>query len=158
MGRMQNFINSMSMSGNNNSNVIMGNNNSGNISMVSNGDYTEISINGKNFTIKGNNISMINGKVYADGVEVNLEGSDLGNPAIQTIQLFIGGDTISRIKSDCKITVCGSVIGDIEAGNGVDIGGSVTGNIHAGNGIKIDKDLHGNADAGNSVYVGGKKL
>ena len=90
---------------------------------VNKDNVATITINGKTFTTKGNNISVINDKVMVDGVIIE-----------------------SGLSGIVKIQFDGDVA-NLDASN-VEIVGNINGNIDSSN-LKVSGDIKGNVDCSN---------
>ena len=104
--------------------------------------YSKVTVNGKTIRVRGNNISIINDKIYVDGklldedmdaknITVIVEGS-CGN-------LKVEGDV--EIKGDC---------GNVDCSGSCHIEGNVTGDVDASGSVTCG-DVGGNIDASGSV-------
>ena len=96
-------------------------------------------------SINGNNISIINNKLYIDGKEYKFEENNIS-------ELEIKGN-VASLSSDCSITINGNITGDIDVGGSVNIVGDVTGDIDAGGSVNISGRHKGDIDAGGSVSI-----
>jgi autotransporter translocation and assembly factor TamB len=67
-----------------------------------------IRINGKSITVSGNNISVVNNKIYVDGKLID-------EPETREVQIEFIGDLASLECNDCIVK--GDVKGDVEANN-----------------------------------------
>lgn len=103
----------------------------------------QIVINGKAISVQGNNISVINNRVYVDGklIEEELSG---------TVEISFIGD-LASLKTDSSATVNGSVQGDVDAGGSVSCG-DVVGSVDAGGSVSCGT-VGGDVDAGGSVSM-----
>lgn len=103
----------------------------------------QIVVNGKSISVQGNNISVINNKVYVDGklVEEGLVGK---------VEISFVGD-LANLETDGSATVKGNVHGDVDAGGSVDCG-DVKGSVDAGGSIGCGT-VGGDVDAGGSVSM-----
>jgi hypothetical protein len=102
-------------------------------------------INGKRMNVSGNNISVINNKVYVNGKLVTDED------AKEPVKLIIEGDVMS-IQADGDVDIVGNVSNSVKAGGSVscnNVNGDVkaSGSVHCG-------DVTGNVDASGSVHCG----
>jgi hypothetical protein len=97
-----------------------------------------ISINGRSFSVSGNNVSVINGKVIVDGkvIEEGLSGD---------VNIKWEGDLASLNCNNCEVS--GNVGGDVKCNN-AKIQGNVGGDVK-GNDVKCG-DVKGSVK-GNSV-------
>lgn len=117
-------------------------------------------VNGKKYS--GNNVSIINDKVYIDGKLMTDDESSKSTKIEITIE---AGTTINKIEVDGDLEVKGSISGDVSAQGSVkcnDIGGNdssggsitcddIGGNANAGGSVKCD-DISGNVNAGGSIH------
>ncbi|WP_338978163.1 hypothetical protein [Fusobacterium nucleatum] len=90
-----------------------------------------------NINIKGNNISIINNKIFVDGKEIETEE--------KVINIIVEGN-LDKLEVDCcnSIKVNG-VTKDVEVSNGnITISGDVKGNVNNINGNIIAKVINGN--------------
>ncbi|WP_259406040.1 polymer-forming cytoskeletal protein [Shouchella clausii] len=103
----------------------------------------KIIINGKSISVSGNNISVINGKIYTDGtlVESGLSGQ---------VTILFEGD-LANLKTDGSATIQGNVKGNVDAGGSVTCG-NVGQSIDAGGSVKCGT-VGGDVDAGGSVSM-----
>ena len=100
-------------------------------------------INGRSISVQGNNISVVNDKIYVDGKLV--ESGLSGNVNVQFV-----GDLANLECNTCEIT--GNVQGNVKS-NTVKISGSVGGDVKA-NTVKCG-DVAGKVK-GNTVKTGNK--
>lgn len=101
-----------------------------------------ISVNG--IPYHGNNISVINGRVIIDGVDVTSEQKVINITVYGDLQCINGefstitvhGNVTNGIKNGSgDISITGNVNGNIKTGSGdVNIEGSVTGDVETGSG------------------------
>ena len=90
-----------------------------------------------NINIKGNNVSIINNKIFVDGKEIETEE--------KVINIIVEGN-LDKLEVDCcnSIKVNG-VTKDVEVSNGnIAISGDVKGNVNNINGNIIAKVINGN--------------
>ena len=90
-----------------------------------------------NINIKGNNVSIINNKIFVDGKEIETEE--------KVINIIVEGN-LDKLEVDCcnSIKVNG-VTKDVEVSNGnISINGDVKGNVNNINGNIIAKVINGN--------------
>lgn len=90
-----------------------------------------------NINIKGNNVSIINNKIFVDGKEIGTEEKE--------INIIVEGN-LDKLEVDCcnSIKVNG-VTKDVEVSNGnITISGDVKGNVNNINGNIIAKVINGN--------------
>ena len=95
-----------------------------------------------NINIKGNNVSIINNKIFVDGKEIGTEEKE--------INIIVEGN-LDKLEVDCcnSIKVNG-VTKDIEVSNGnITISGDVKGNVNNINGNIIAKVINGNCKTKN---------
>ena len=95
-----------------------------------------------NINIKGNNVSIINNKIFVDGKEIGTEEKE--------INIIVEGN-LDKLEVDCcnSIKVNG-VTKDIEVSNGnIAISGDVKGNVNNINGNIIAKVINGNCKTKN---------
>lgn len=102
----------------------------------------KITINGITFEVQGNNISIHNGTVKVDGVEV--KGGLSGRVDIK----FEG--ELASLRTDGNVE-CGNVQGNVDAGGSVHCG-NIGGNVDAGGSVH-GSGVHGDIDAGGSVTI-----
>ena len=102
---------------------------------VNKDNVATITINGKTFTTKGNNISVINDKVMVDGVII-----ESGLSGIVKIQF--DGDLVSLDANIAEIT--GNVIGKVDS-NTLKVTGDIRGNVDSN--TVTCKDIYGSVDA-----------
>jgi hypothetical protein len=100
-------------------------------------------INGKSMSVVGNNISVINDKVYVDGklVEEGLSGN---------VTISFEGD-LASLKTSGSATIHGNVMGDVDAGGSVKCG-NVSKSVDAGGSVTC-LNVGGDVDAGGSVSM-----
>lgn len=109
---------------------------------------TMVSINGTSYS--GNSVSIINGKVYIDGVLQNGDGAPLSG----VVKVEVEGN-LTSLKTDASVVVKGNVTGDVDAGGSVQCG-NVGGSVDSGGSTQCD-DVNGDVDAGGSVTCGNVK-
>lgn len=102
-----------------------------------------INVNGKSITVSGNNISVINDKVYVGGklVEEGLSGN---------VTISFEGD-LASLKVDGSATVNGNILGNVDAGGSVKCG-NVGKSVDAGGSVNC-LDIGGDVDAGGSIKM-----
>ena len=122
-----------------------------NQSISSSNGYTTITVNGKSKTVKGDNVSVINGKIFVDGKEYK-EHDELKDD-YKVVNVLIEGN-VNTLKSSCSVAVKGNV-GTIDCGGSCSVDGDVTGEIDCGGSCTVKGNHKGNIDAGGSVRVGG---
>jgi len=98
--------------------------------------------------ITGQNISILNGKVFVNGVEYVPKQKGV-------TELEFEGDA-GNLDIDCSISIKGNVIGTIDAGGSVNIVGNVDGDIDSGGSVNISGSHKGDIDAGGSVSIIGR--
>ena len=101
-----------------------------------------ITINGTTFEIEGNNISIQNGTVKVNGVEVKSKLSG-------KVDIKFEGE-LANLQADGNVE-CGNVQGDVDAGGSVHCK-NVEGNIDAGGSVH-SSGVGGDIDAGGSVSI-----
>lgn len=115
-----------------------------------------MSINGRSFT--GNNLTMRNGRIILDGVDVT---DDTGVDPKTILEIKLTGD-LESLDCDKSVTVIGQVKGNIDARGSVNCD-NVGGDIKAGGSVNAD-DVKGSVyangsvncdDVGGSVQAGG---
>lgn len=101
-----------------------------------------ININGKSISVQGNNISIVNNKVYVDGklVEEGLTGD---------VKITFEGE-LANLDSSASVTVNGNVKGDIDASGSVTVYGDVGGDVDASGSVTCG-NVGGDVDASGSV-------
>ena len=95
-----------------------------------------------NINIKGNNVSIMNNKIFVDGKEIGTEEKE--------INIIVEGN-LDKLEVDCcnSIKVNG-VTKDVEVSNGnITISGDVKGNVNNINGNIIAKVINGNCKTKN---------
>lgn len=101
-----------------------------------------IRVNGK--TYQGNNVSMINGKVFVDGKEVDSGDSD------QKVVIHCDGNlTFQEFQCSNSVEINGNVTGNISC-HGSFTGHNITGDVNAGGSVNCD-NIGGSVKAGGSV-------
>lgn len=100
-----------------------------------------IDICGRRF--RGNNISIVNGRVTIDGV---LQGGSVSG----VVEVRVLEGEVQHLRSDASVT-CGDVKGAVQAGMGVTCG-AVGGNVQAGMDVKCDT-VGGSVTAGMGVTM-----
>ena len=112
----------------------------------------KVTINGKTIKLpSNNNISVVNGKVFVDGKEVDTSDTDLQN-SNSIINISIEGN-VDRIDCSGSVEVKGNVSKGIDCGGSVSITGDVNGDIDCGGSANIKGSHKGDIDAGGSVSV-----
>ena len=102
----------------------------------------KITVNGKEFNLFGDNISIKNGNVVVDGKVVD------GAKTSDLVQLVISEGMVKNLNVSGDVE-CKDVEGDIDAGGSIQCG-NVNGDVDAGGSVQC-KDVGGNVDAGGSV-------
>lgn len=97
--------------------------------------------------ITGQNISILNGKVFVNGVEYVPKQKGV-------TELELEGDA-GNLDVNCSVVVNGNVKNGIDAGGSVSVVGDVSGDIDAGGSISITGSHTGDIDAGGSVTIRG---
>lgn len=112
------------------------------------GTYTmgNISISGRDF--QGKDISIINDRIYIDGVDVT-DGPDGVVKGI--VEIKVTGD-VSIVKSDRAVTINGNVGGNAESGGSMQCG-NVTGSAESSGSMKAGS-VGGDAKSGGSMQCG----
>ncbi len=101
-----------------------------------------IVVNGKSINCIGNNVSIINNKIFVDGKEITDE-------ATKNCDVYIYGD-VENI--DCQGAVsCNNVKGNIKAGGSISCD-DVGGNINCGGSVSCD-EIKGSVNAGGSISM-----
>lgn len=112
----------------------------------------KVTINGKTIKLpSNNNVSIINGKVFVDGKEVDTSDTDLNNNC-KVINITVEGN-VDRIDCSGSVEVKGNVSKGIDCGGRVEITGQVDGDIDCGGSVKIIGSHKGDIDAGGSVSI-----
>ena len=128
-------------------------------SITSNGSSSTVIVNGKTYTVSGNNISVKNGNVYVDGKLIS------ENKGSEVVKIEWKGP-LASLKSDVSVSVDGDIHGNVDAGGSVNCkdvgkdvnaGGSITcanvnGNVDAGGSVTC-ANVSGSIDAGGSVIT-----
>lgn len=99
-----------------------------------------ININGR--TYRGNNLSIVGGKVIIDGV--TQDGEQLSG----VVELRVTEGILGSLNTDCSVT-CGNVQGYVSAGGSVECG-DIGGAVNAGGSVRCGK-VTGPVNAGGSV-------
>lgn len=115
---------------------------------------SNIVINGKSYNVTGNNITISNGKVIVDGIEIADESNS------KKIEVIINGD-VGSVECAGNVHVNGNSL-DIKAGYNVEVGGDCL-DIDCGGNVKIqgkvrDVNCGGNVTCGDvsgSISCGG---
>jgi len=100
-------------------------------------------VNGK--TYHGNNISVVNNKVYIDGKAIE-EGDQTNSDKVNIT--FTEG-TFERIEVVGDVEIKGDVKGDVSANGSINCN-DITGNANSGGSMNCD-DIGGNANSGGSI-------
>ena len=95
-----------------------------------------------NINIKGNNVSIINNKIFVDGKEIGTEEKE--------INIIVEGN-LDKLEVDCcNLIKVNGVTKDVEVSNGnITISGDVKGNVNNINGNIIAKVINGNCKTKN---------
>lgn len=102
----------------------------------------KIVVNGKTINCCGNNVSIIDNKIFVDGKEISDE-------IIKDCNVHIYGD-VQTIKCSGSVN-CNNVKGDIQAGGSVNCD-DVVGNINCGGSCICDL-IEGNVTAGGNIKM-----
>jgi hypothetical protein len=130
------------------SKMFFGNNSS--VSMSSNNSKNSVVINGKKIDLPPGNVSIINGKIYVDNKEIDIDNEDFKNAGIVNVSIH---GNVDKVDCNGSVQVQGEVKGSIECNGSVNIVGNVTGDIDCGGSVRITGDHKGEIDAGGSVHV-----
>ncbi|HFD2033575.1 TPA: hypothetical protein ACF2DD_002152 [Clostridium perfringens] len=134
---------------NNNFNITSrGNNNIQSINQ-SNGKCI-ININGKKTVVKGNNVNIVNNKIFVDGKEYT-EHDELQSE-YKILNVIIEGN-VDKINCQGSVEVRGNVKNAIDCGGSVSVVGDVDGSIDCGGSCNIVGTHIGEIDAGGSVNI-----
>lgn len=126
----------------------------GNTQVIStSGGETTVTVNGKTMRVKGNNISVINGKVIVDGKELTEEDAKAEPGTFSSITKLVIEGNAERVDCACGVEVKGDVFGDVDAGTSARVDGSVKGNVDAGTSVTVGGSVMGSIDAGLNVTV-----
>ena len=101
-----------------------------------------IYINGKSINVQGNNISVINNRVYVDSKEVT-DGELSG-----VVELKFIGD-LANLDVDGSLTVKGNIHGNVDVGGSLTCG-DIGGDADVGGSVNC-KVINGKVDAGGNV-------
>lgn len=107
-----------------------------------------ISIDGQILSVSGSNISIINGKIFCDGVVVSGFDTNSG----QTVKIVWEGPA-ANISTSYSLE-CGDIQGDVTAKGSVKCG-NVNKNVDASGSVECG-NVEGSINAGGSVMVRGK--
>jgi len=101
-----------------------------------------ITINGKTYITKGNDISIIDGIVSVDGniIEAGLSGN---------VKITWDGP-LANLRADGDVT-CENVNGKLDAGGNIHIKGNVNSNVNSGGSVHVSGNVGGNVQAGGSI-------
>lgn len=124
--------------------MIFFNGNSTRQSIVQNGNFSTITVNGKTIQCRGSNVSIINNKVIVDGKEIEDMSGISGN-----IKVVINGDC-NNVSCSGAVEVSGNVKGDIDCGGSCEVKGEVGGDIDCGGSCTCG-NVGGDINAGGSV-------
>ena len=102
-----------------------------------------ININGKSISVQGNNISVINDKVYVGGklVEEGLSGQ---------VEISFTGD-LASLDVDGSATVNGNIQGNVDIGGSLNCD-NIQGSADVGGSVSC-RNVGGDVDAGGSVSM-----
>ena len=100
----------------------------------------KIIINGKEIKCDGNNVQVINNKVYVDGKIISEE-------ATKKSDIYVYGD-VENIECEGSVE-CDNVKGNIKAGGSINCD-NVGGDISCGGSVNCD-EIRGNVNAGGSI-------
>jgi hypothetical protein len=103
-----------------------------------------IFVNGKAYSVNGNNISIINNKVYVDGKEINTDEKLSGE-----ITIRFEGD-LANLQCDCPVIINGNVKGDVDSKGSINCE-NVYGNLKSYGSVNC-RDVHGDLTAYGSVH------
>jgi hypothetical protein len=103
----------------------------------------ECTFNGK--TYKGNNISIINNKVYIDDKLIEDEDST----SLDKINITFTEGSFDKIEVDGDVDIKGNVIGNVSANGSINCN-DISGNASSGGSMNCD-DISGNASSGGSM-------
>lgn len=103
-------------------------------SMSTKNGETKINVNGKSIIVKGNNVSVINGKIIVDGKV--FKDNDIFKDDYIIQNVVVEGD-VKNIDVNGSVTVNGNVNGNIDSNGSVTIHGTCTGDIDSNGGVKI---------------------
>lgn len=103
----------------------------------------KIIINGKEFTVSGSNISVINGKVFVDGKLIEEGLTD-------NVTISFVGD-LASLSTNGSATIHGNVNGNVDVGGSVTCG-NISGSLNSGGSVAC-LEVGGNINAGGSVKV-----
>lgn len=111
---------------------------------IFNNGASTIIINGKSHTVKGNNITVSNGKIIVDGkvVQEGLSGE---------VTIKFEGD-LANLKSDSSVIVNGNIEGSASSGGSLKCG-DIGHNAVSGGSMKCET-VNGSATSGGSMNVG----
>lgn len=104
------------------------------VNISSSNGVCKIIIDGKGIIVKGNNVSVVNGKIVVDGKE------------------FHGEDIFKEDYCIQNVTIEGNVK-SVDCGGSVIVNGNVEGSIDCGGSVNINGDHKGSIDCGGSVIV-----
>ena len=105
------------------------------------GSYSNVRVNGKTISVRGNNISVCNNRIIVDGkvVSESLSGD---------ITIIVEG-SCGNLKASGNVEIQGDC-GNIDCGGSCTVRGNVSGDIDAGGSITCG-NVGGSIDAGGSV-------
>lgn len=105
------------------------------------GSYSNVRVNGKTISVRGNNISVCNNRIIVDGKVVSESLSE-------DITVIVVG-SCGNLKANGNVEVQGDC-GNIDCGGSCTVRGNVSGDIDAGGSITCG-NVGGSIDAGGSV-------
>jgi hypothetical protein len=105
-----------------------------------------INISGRSFS--GNNITIINDRIYVDGKDIT---DDAGEGAKGIVKIEITGD-VKLVNCDRSVSIKGNVNGDVKSGGSLNCD-NITGNAES-NGSMNAGNIGGNARSGGSMNCG----
>lgn len=110
-----------------------------------------VTINGCTYNIPSGSVSIINGQIFVDGKEFDVNDPNIKNSMPKTINITVEGN-VDSVKCNGSVTVNnGDVHKSIDCGGSVDIEGNVEGGIDCGGSVRIGGHHTGDIDAGGSV-------
>lgn len=106
--------------------------------------FSSITINGKTVNVKGNNISVINNKIFVDGKVI--ETGELKGD----VHIIVDGN-INKLETESSATIKGDVLGEVKSGTSVTCQ-NVKGSIKAGTSVSCGT-VGGDVKAGTSISM-----
>lgn len=102
-----------------------------------------------------------NGSINIENTQINFSSGD--NVSIINNKIYINGEEKENLndykEKDIKITINGDISGNVEAGNFTTINGNVGGDVDCGNMCTIESDIiKGNIDTGNMSNITAKTI